>query len=488
MSTVSEQVSELGLELLMRALGEFSRVVYHGTYLVGGIAGETLGVVSKGTGAVSKALLIKVIEEVKSSGKDFDRKTRKALDKLNEEALKGESLPKQMTLLSKDLEEFEKWLKKQDMLYVAATAKNQKCDDSEKKSVIWFLDKDERKINMASAILLHKQGILNELSAEPYLLLHEKEKLTVVDGLDIYEVAVFREIASVFGLKFSVLGKTEETGAEQYKVICEKTDEVKLASIMQQVSWSMAGEYENGIKEKVKERLLVQDELREIVLNGVPKGSKILKDKAGNAIRVPNAKYIVNSKLQSEYVKVTDNSFVYSKFGKEVEVVSKDDPEYAQKLEGIVGGFIDLVIIDSELWEREGLSKANLRKEKVKELLSAFPVNYKLKDENEKMRRVQKLRKQPSKPLQESSWVFDRYDTEQAFSEVYQINYNDFSELPEENIASVFTDVLEHSKKYKTYEVTNNEKNIEVMIQKACEKAAEQGYKEKLPEKDVQKE
>ena len=161
MSTVSEQVSELGLELLMRALGEFSRVVYHGTYLVGGIAGETLGVVGKGTGAVSKALLIKVIEEVKSSGKDFDRKTRKALDKLNEEAIKGESLPRQMTLLSKDLEEFEKWLKKQDMLYVAATAKNQKCDDNEKKSVIWFLDKDERKINMASAILLHKQGILN---------------------------------------------------------------------------------------------------------------------------------------------------------------------------------------------------------------------------------------------------------------------------------------------------------------------------------------
>ena len=488
MSTVSEQVSELGLELLMRALGEFSRVVYHGTYLVTGLAGETIGAVGKGTGAVSKALLIKVIEEVKSSGKDFDRKTRKALDKLNEEALKGDSLPRQMTLLSKDLEEFEKWLKKQDMLYVAATAKNQKVDDNEKKSVIWFLDKDERKINMASAILLHKQGILNELSAEPYLLLHEKEKLSIVDGLNIYEVAVFREIASVFGLKFSVLGKTEEAGIEQYKIICEKKDDIKLASVMQQVSWSMAGEYENGIKEKVKERLHIQKELKDLILSGVPKGSKIIKDKAGNARRVPNAKYIVNSKLQSEYVKLTDNGFVYSKFGKDVEVVSKEDPEYTQKLEGIVSGFIDLVIIDSEVWEKEGLSKSNLRKEKVKELLSAFPVNYKLKDENEKMRRVQKLRKEASKPLQESSWVFDRYDTEEAFSEVYQINYNDFSELPEENITFYFTDILEHSKKYKHYEVTNNEKNIDDMIQKACEKAAEQGYKEKIPDKEAQKE
>lgn len=70
MSTVSEQVSELGLEMLLRALGEFSRVVYHGTSLVGGVAGETLGAVGKGTGAVSKALLIKVIEDVKPSGRN----------------------------------------------------------------------------------------------------------------------------------------------------------------------------------------------------------------------------------------------------------------------------------------------------------------------------------------------------------------------------------------------------------------------------------
>ena len=483
MSTVSEQVSELGLELLLRALGEFSRVVYHGTSLVSGVAGETIGAAGKGAGALSKALLIKVIEEVKSSGNDFDRKTRKALDKLNDEAIKGESLPRQMTLLSKDLADFEKWLKKQDVLYVAATAKNQKVDDSENKSVIWFLEKDERKINMASAILLHKQGILNELSAEPYLLLHEKEKLSVVDGLDVYEVAVFRELASDFGLKFSVLGKTEESDVEQYKIICEKADDIKLASVMQQVSWSMAGEYENGIKEKVKERLNVQEELKGLILSGVPKGYKIIKDKDGNSRRVSNAKYIVNSKLQSEYVKITDIGFVYSKYGKDIEIVSKEDPEYIQKLEGILTGFIDLVIIDSEEWEKEGLSKSNLRKEKIKEKLSAFPENYKLKDENEKMRRVQKLRKEASKPLQESSWVFDRYDTEQAFSEVYQINYNDFTEPPEENITSYFIDVLEQSKKYKNYDVENNENNLDDMIKKACEKAAEIKNQEKPFEK-----
>ena len=488
MSTVSEQVSELGLELLLRALGEFSRVVYHGTNLVTGIAGETLGTVGKGTGAVSKALLIKVIEEVKASGGDFDRKTRKALDKLNEEAIKGESFPRQMTLLSNDLSEFEKWLKKQDMLYVAATAKNQKVDDSEKKSVIWFLEKDERKINMASAILLHKQGILNELSAEPYLMLHENEKLAVIDGLDIYEVEVFREIASVFGLRFSVLGKTEDSEKEQYKIICEKTDEVKLTSVMQQMSWSMVGEYGNGIKEKVKERLNIQEELKDLILSGVPKGSKIIKDKAGSARKVPNAKYLVNSKLQSEYVKLTDSGFVYSKFGKDVEAVSKEDPEYTLKLDNIIGSFIDLVIIDSAEWEKEGLSKSNFRKEKIKEKLSVFPVGYDLKKDNEKLRRVQKLRKEASKPLQESSWVFDRFDTEQAFSEVYQINYNDFSEPLEENVTSYFVDASEHSKKYKNHEVTSNEKNLDNIIRTACEKAAEQGYDEKISEKESVKE
>lgn len=487
MSTVSEQVSELGLELLLRALGEFSRVVYHGTLLVSGVAGETFGAAGKATGAVSKALLIKVIEEVKSSGDTFDRKTRKALDKLNEEAIKGNSLPRQMTILSKDLKDFEFWLKKQDMLYVAATAKNQKVDDDEKKSVIWFLDRDERKINMASAILLHKQGILNELSPEPYLLLHDKENLSVTDGLDIYEVEVFRELASAFNLKFSVLGKTEEDGNESYKIICDKNDEVKLASVMQQVSWSMAGEYKDGIKEKVKERLNIYEQLKELISKGVPKGSKLINDKDGNVRRIPNAKYIVNSKLLSEYVKITENGFVYSKFGKDVEVVSKDDPEYKQKLESIINGFIDFVIIDSEEWEREGLSKINLRKEKVREKFSVFPVNYVPKEESKRLQRAQKLHKQASKPSQESYWVFDRFDTEQAFSEVYKINYNDSSELPEENITSYFLDALEHSKKFKNYEVSSKEESVDSIIKKACEKAATQENKEKTPEKEAQK-
>ena len=83
--------------------------------------------------------------------------------------------------------------------------------------------------------------------------------------------------------------------------------------------------------------------------------------------------------------------------------------------------------------------------------------------------------------------MFDRYDTEQAFSEVYQINYNDLSELPEENITSYFIDVVEHSKKYRNYEVTNNEKNLDDIIKKVCEKAAEQGDKEKTPEKTAEK-
>ena len=487
MTTVSEQVSELGLELLLRALGEFSRVVQHGTLLVTGVAGETFGAVGKATGAVSKALLIKVIEEVKSSGDNFDRKTRKALDKLNEEAIKGSSLPRQMTILSKDLKDFEYWLKKQDMLYVAATAKNQSVDEDEKKSVIWFLDREERKINMASAILLHKQGILNELSAEPYLLLHEREDLCVVDGLDFYEVEVFRELASVFNLKFSVLGKTGEAEDEQYKIICDKNDEIKLASVMQQVSWSLTGEYKNGIKEKVKERLNIHQELKELMLKGVPKGSKLINDKAGNVQRVPNAKYIVNTKLQSEYLKITENGFVHNKFGKDVEVVSKDDPEYAQKFEAIVNSFIDFVIIDFEEWEKEGLSKTNLRKEKVREKLSVFPANYILKEESEKLRRAQKAHKRASKASEESYWVFDRYDTEQVFSEVYKVNYNNSSELPEENVTSYFADVLEHSKKFKNYEVSNKSESVDSIIKKACEKAAMQENKEKTPEKEVQK-
>ncbi len=488
MTTVSEQVSELGVELLLRALGEFSRVVYHGTRLVQGVTGETIGTLGKSTGAVSKALLIKIINEVKESGKTFDRKTTKALDKLNEEALKGNYIPRQMTLLSKDLGEFEKWLKKQNMLYVAATAKNQNTEKGEEKSVIWFLDRDERKINMASAILLHNHGVLDELSAETFLLLHENENLSLVDGLDVYEVEIFREIASSFGLKFSVMGdsedKAEDTPPERYRIICDKKDEVLLASVMQQVSWSMVGEYKNGIKEKIKEHLSIQNEINDLIRNGVPKGYKVVTGKDGNVLRVPNAKYIVNSKRQSEYIKITENGFIYFKFGKEEEVFSKDDPLYIQKFDEKISGFMNAVIFDSEEWEGHDLSKVNLRKERIKEKLSVFPSNHKLKEESIRLRRAHKLRKEASKPLEESAWVFDRYDTEQAFSEVYKINYNDYSEVPDENISSHYRDSLEYSKKYRNYDVVNDGNSLDYIIKKANEKAAETERQEKIPEKE----
>ncbi len=487
MSVVSEQISELSAELLLKALADLSDLAFKTIDLVYTMGTDAARGVSEVSGPVARALLVKLIDAV-GNRSEFDRATLKAIDKLEKEALKGGSTPRQLTILSHDLDMMENWLKEQDVLYVAASAKKQDVEPGAEKSVILFLEKDAQKVYLATALLNHEKGFISELPPEAFLFVNDRKDITVVDGLDVYELEVLRELAPKFGLTYSTLinGVDAETGElygddGSFKILVSKNDAEKMSAVMQQVVWSVTGEYKDGIKEKVKERVSIKKEIQDLLAKGVPEGQQAVVGSDGSKVLVDNAKYIVNSKTPNQYIKLTHNGFAHFKFGKDMGFVSKDDPEYSEKIQKVLGEFPDAVVFDASEWVAEGLDKANLRAGETEKKLSVFPVEHDFEKENEKLRKAKK--KEEHKPLDESTWLFHNYDTEKAFSEVVEVRY-DPSEPLERNVSVHYEDAVKHSEKYKYLDVEHDEKAIDNIILSARERSMGNDEFEQVQEKE----
>lgn len=475
MTTLSEQISELSAELLLRAAGELSQIAYNAASFVRDVGGDA--------GAVARAQLVKLINAIGSEKNTKEQ--NKAIKKLEEAAMKDGETPRQVTILEQDREAMEKWLKKQDVLYVALRSGNQSADGPEK-CMITFLEKDAEAVNIAVALTQHEKGYINELPPMAMLLLHKKKDLSVIDNLNVYELEVFREVAKDFGLVYSSMlnPPDNETDLDSYKVLASKKDVNKLAAVMQRVAWSMTGEYQNGIKEKVKERYSIKSEIQKIISQGIGPNQVFMIGKDNSSVAIENAKYIVNSKSPNQYIKVTNEGFVHYKFGKEIDKVSRDDKEYEVKLQFALGEFVGAVVFDAAEWEQEGLEKANLRKAKVKQKLSVFPPEHNKEEETRELRKAHKRHKE-HESLPETAWLFDKYDTEKAFSEVVEVNYNDYSKPPEETVSVHYNDAVKHSEKYKYYDVVNDEKTIDNIILSAKERSLGNDEYEQVVEKEV---
>ena len=370
----------------------------------------------------------------------------------------------------------EKWLNKQGVLYATIKNVNQDVVPGMEKSVLVFLEKDALAVRDAGALTQYERGYINELPATAMLLAHKKKSLAVVDNLSVYDLEVFREYAKDFGLVYSAILNSPEVDAsgrgesttDTYKIITSKKDNKKLAAVMQQVAWSMTGEYQDGIKEKIKERYSIKSEIQKLVKEGIGPDKVYLSNSTGETVALENAKYIVNANSHKQFLKLTKEGFVYCKFGKEVEKALKGEEGYEDKLQIALSEFSDAVVFDAAEWEEEGLGKDNLRKNKVKERVSVFPKEFVKEKE---ARELQKVRKKEREQVPETAWLFDRYDTEKLVSEVYEANYNDYSEPPETTVSVHFGDALKHSEKYAYIDVSNDEKSIDNIIHQAVEKS-----------------
>ena len=483
MANLSEQISELSAELLLKAIGELSQLGYQTARIVGDVG--------KDAGIITRSLLIKLINNLKKD--DYDAVTRKAISKIEEAALNSNSPVRQATVLTQDLDDIEQWLKKQDVLYVAIASKEQDVPAGAEKSMIMFLEKDYQEINNALSLVYAEKGLTNEVLPQAFLLKYDKKDVSVIDGVDLYELEVFRQTAKQLGLVYSVManGVDEQTGevygerTDTFKILCSNQDVEKLSAAMQQVAWSMTGEYANGIKEKVKERYLIKTEIEKLIKSGVKEGHETFLNKDKEKVSAEIAKYIVNAKLPGQYIKMTGKGFFSFNRGENLGFVSKDDPEYLDKLDALLSEFSDAVIIDSKEWETERLEQSNFRKNKVRERISVIPPQCDMKKETESLRKAHKKRQINREPLEETAWLFHRFDAEKAFSEVVQLNYNDVTEPLEETISVHYGEAVEHSKKYRYFDVVNDEKTIDNIIRSANERSLGASEAEYTEEKEI---
>lgn len=467
-SSVSEQIAELSADLLLRAAGDLAQITYNAGMMLTSVGNEAL------------------VALINSVSKDkLSKESKEALDKIKDAVSKGESAPRQLTVLDSDRKNIEKWLKKQDVLYAAVRNDNQGVVPGFEKSVIVFLEKDSSTVEDAIALANRDKGLINELPATAFLfaLKEEKEVPAVVGNVNADEIELFRELAKEHGLVYSVMFDAPSDNAKEKtgKILISNKDVLKAAAALQMVSWSMTGKHAKEILEKIKERISVKGEIQKLIANGVEKGKTTIQV-LGKSVTVENAKYIVNQMLPHQYLKVTNAGFVHFKFGKEVARVSKDDPEYNDKLQLALGEFSGAVVFDAEEWEKEGLDKANARKQAVKKRISVFPPNFDKDKEASDMQKARKHKKE-HEPLTETVWLFDRYDAERPLSEVYQVNYGDPSLPPEETVSVHYGDARAYSQKYAYTDLTNDEKAIDNIIEAARQRSGEKLVQE--PEKEV---
>ncbi len=464
MSNVSEQISELSATLLLNAMGELASIAYR--------VEEGVFDVGRDAAYAARKQMIAVINSLQEQ--KLTKKNEDALNKIKAAVTGGET-PRQVTFEERDREILEKWLTKQNVLYATVESNEQSVELGQKKNVLFFLEKDAAAVHTALALTSHERGYINELPPQAMLFLHKNKNLSVVDGLNVYELEVFREVAKSFGLVYSAMlnppdsNPSDKDGvSDTYKIVASKKDAKMVAAVMQQVVWSMTGEYQDGIKEMVKEHYSIKAEIQKLISEGIGPDRVYLTNNAGETFAIENAKYIVNAKAPSQYIKLTKEGFEHHKFGKVVEKVSKGEESYEDKLQFALSEFSNAVIFDAAEWERENLGKDNLRKNRVLEKLSVFPKGY---DKEKEARELQKARKKEHEQVPETAWLFDRYDTAKLYSEVYEANYNDYSEPPEKTVSVHFGEAVKASEKYRYIDISKDEKSLESIIAQAKEKS-----------------
>ena len=471
MASVTEEILEMSAQLFLTAAGDISKALVS--------TGQTVG-------SLGKETLVELINYAKDGA--VSAKEKKAAKKIETEVREHGEVPRQVTILEQDLKIFEKWLKKQDVLYVALRSEMQRGEDGHKKCMVTFLDKDREAVETAIALTRHELGYINEIHPEAFLFLNKKKDLAVVDNLDAVELETFRELAKDYGLVYSVIlnstDENEQTKGDLYKILVSNKDFSKAAAIMQQISWCMTGAFRDEIKEKIKEHYTIREEVQNLVRNGVEPGEISIDTGAGGVVAVQKAKYVVNKATPSQYIKITNQGFVHYKFGKEIENVSKDDSEYNDKIQYALGEFNGAVVFDAEEWEKEGLKKENIRKKHVVQKSSVFPRQFNKEKEVEEIQKAQR-HKEKHENLPETAWLFDRYDSQKQFSEVYETNYNNFSEPPERTVSVHFGEAVKYAEKYKYIDVSNDEKSIDNIILSAKVRSMGNNEFERVVEKEA---
>lgn len=466
--SVSEQISEVVADLLLRSVGDLAQIIQNAGMMLTSVGNEAL------------AELIRKVDKDK-----LPKESAKALDKIQKAVEKDGAVPRQVTILESDRDYVENLLKKQDVLFAAVRNDNQEAVAGFEKCAIVFLEQDAQAVQNALVLLQREKGLINELTPGAFLLAHKRKDIAVMDNLDAYELAVFREVAKEHGLVYAAMltpDDLKKAGDEPtYKIMVVKQDAVTCAAALQMVSWAMTGEHKKDIMQKIKERTSIKQEIQNLVRTGVKKGEVSVEAKFGQRTTVENAKYIVNRNAPHQYIKMTAEGFAHFKFGKEVARVSKGDPTYDNEIQLALGEFSDAVLFDAAEWEQEGFEKANVRKKAVKEKASVFPKKFDKHKEAEELQKARKHRKE-HEPLEETAWLFDRYDTARPFSEVYEVNYNNLSEPPEKTVSVHYGEARAQAEKYVYIDVSSDAKSLDNIISKAKERTSGQEYE--APERE----
>ena len=455
--SVSEQISELSADLLLRAVGDLAQIIHNAGMALTSIGSEALA---------------ELIRAAQNNDK-LSAQDKKALDKLHKAVEADNETPRQVTVLESDRENVEHWLKKQGVLFSTVRNDKQDCMPGFEKCAIVFLEKDALAVQNALVLMQQEKAYINELTPSAFLLAHKKKDISIMDGLSLYELEAFRELAKEHGLTYAAMETPtddKKPGSEPtYKIFTSKADALQAAAALQMVAWAMTSEHKRDILEKIKERLSIKHEIQKLVLTGVPKGTVTVQTMGKTSV-VENAKYIVNRHSPNQYLKMTAEGFVHFKGGKEIARVAKADPAYEDELQLALGEFSDAVVFDAEEWEQEGLDKANRRKQAVKAKVSVFPKKFDKNKEADDLQKAHKHKKEHEK-VPESAWLFDRYDTHLPFAEVYEVNYNNHSEPPEKTVSVHYEDALNLSANYKYIDVSIDEKSLDNIISMAKERS-----------------
>lgn len=493
MANVSEDLSQMSAEWMLKALEAFGQLGISTVKLAHDIGKD---------GASTLVGLLNYMEN--QPGAEYDLRTRRAISKLRTACEKEDASALMMSVKKTDLPQVENWLKKQDLLYVACSPENKKKGSpneelakltrnrDEDMSTIFFMEKDRQKVENAVAIQAYQAGLINVLPPEAFFLLYDDKKdVSVVDGLDFFELSVLRELAKKYGLGYTEMENGPEQSGDStpgtYKVVCGKENAGKLMAIMRLVSWTMTSEEASVIKEKVIERQSLTAELEKLMNEGVKGGVQFVVDENAKQIAVENAKYIVNARAPGQFIKLTAKGFYRQKGAEDAEFTSLDDPDYDEKLEDALSEYPDYVIFDSIEWETEGLGKSNLRKDKVLEKLSILPPNLSVEKEEGDIRKAHKKRLEQGKSLEESVWLFHKYDpdNDEPLSEIVEDNYNAPSKPLEEVVSVHYNSAVKRSERYKYYDVESNEQTVDKIILAAKERVAGNTEYEQTQEKEA---
>lgn len=311
MASIQEDVTRQTWELLLKFMGTGAEFVYQ-------IAHEGNVLLKQGSNFTNE-FLNALINRGKKRGEPTD-----VLSKMLERGRKGETIHT-TPIPDEDAEDLVRRLEDNRIVFHLVDNPN---DDTK---IFMYMSDDVERFAEILSVSQAEKGLVSELNPDLFLDHYAQEGVGTLSGLDLADLALFREYAKDNGLVFATTRMSEN---DKFMVIYDPKDKTAVLKTMSATTWAFAGM--DGAK--LREQVVVFQKNRQQLNRSLLDAEKEY--------------YIVSGKVPENYVHITAEDFAYYKDTKEITKVARSSDGFMERGLRAIDGLEQPVLLSKEEFEQ----------------------------------------------------------------------------------------------------------------------------------------